>query len=453
MITEKATKSQGPVIPTDFNWNIDTHSSTRAPRLLPAEITPMEAKNVYLVSECLRDGLHGAVRYPSPREMVDYIHRLSNFGIRRVTVGIYSGDDNKIDKTVRTVLKRMYAELPDVTPRVLSLTTEKSLNWLISCKQINPNLESIIFRGTAPARQFVEGWTESAIIKDLSNATQRATKEGVAVIGAVEHATQTHPNMLQRVITAQVEHGAIAFCLADTIGLARQSGAYRIAKYTDKILTQIGSTASLEWHGHRDKGNAKETADAAIKANSGRKIGIHVVSGGIGERAGNLDLGEFVLNLTDIIEESGGKGEWKLDELIELQRHYYTISGESEPVHGVAGTKSGHTTLGIHSAAIRKAKDMARSAEAQGDHDLARQLLRLSRRIYSSVDQDRIGGKTTIGVSPFSGSSNVLDFYETMGGDPSKLSTEKVEYVLSVAKELGCELAEQDLRRLLNGHH
>lgn len=453
MITEIVNKSQGLVIPTDFNWNTDRHSATRIPKSLPAEISPQQASKVYLVSECLRDGLHGAARYPSPSEMIDYIHHLASFGIRRVTVGIYSGDDNKIDKTVRIVLKRMEEELPEVTPRVLSLTTDKSLNWLIDCKQINSKLEAIIFRGTAPARQFVEGWTESAILRDLSHATERATNEGVNVIGAVEHATQTHPSMLRRVITTQIEHGAIAFCLADTIGLARQSGAFRIVKYADKVLSQLGSPAALEWHGHRDKGNAKETADAAIKANMQRDIGIHVVSGGIGERAGNLDLGEFALNLVDVVEESGGNCDWKLEELISLQRLYYHISGEPEPSHGVAGTKSGHTALGIHSAAIRKAREMARTAQAEGNESLAKQLLRLSRRIYSSVDQERIGGKTTIGVSPFSGAANVQEFYESMGGDPKKLTPQKIEYVLSVAKELGCELTEPDLKRLLNGNH
>ncbi|GIW59890.1 MAG: hypothetical protein KatS3mg087_0956 [Patescibacteria group bacterium] len=109
-------------IPADFNWNTDRSKNRLAPsyRHLPAEISADNIQRTYLVSECLRDGLHGAPRYPTREEMLQYLHALNSLGVQTATIGIFGGNDNIMDHNVRWLLTKMRDELPEMTPRVLS---------------------------------------------------------------------------------------------------------------------------------------------------------------------------------------------------------------------------------------------------------------------------------------------------------------------------------------------
>src|SRR5690606_5381041 len=122
-------------------------SEVPLPREIPTEPTPIQLSKVELISEDLRDGLHGTERYPSSDEMIPYLSQLHKFGISRATVGIYPGESFIVDQTIKTVLHDMRDNLPDMIPIVLCMTTEESLNWTIACKEINPQLEAIVFMG------------------------------------------------------------------------------------------------------------------------------------------------------------------------------------------------------------------------------------------------------------------------------------------------------------------
>lgn len=434
-------------IPDDFNWNTDGPRNRLAPiyRHLPADISASNIQQTYLVSECLRDGLHGAPRYPTKEEMLQYLHALNSLGVQIATIGIFSGNDNLMDHNVRWLLTKMREELPEMTPRVLSLTTEASRNWLNDIAKLHPHLQAIVFRGTAPIRRFVEGWTEDQIVRDLSIATRDAIDHGVEVIGAVEHATQTPPELLRRVIIAQVENGASAFCLADTIGLAREIGAYRLTRFTVSVLQESNSNAAIEWHGHDDKGNAWPSASASVKAiDHQRRIGLHVTAGGIGERAGNLNLSTVIINREDLLTEHGLHNGIHPRRLAAAQALYFQIAGEIQPTHGPAGKNSHHTELGIHAAALLKAQNMALKLENQGRIEEAFAWRTMGRTIYSAVDPDRYGLTMKIGVGPFSGAANVKAKARSLGIEPQMISADQISAILTQAKELARSMTDDE---------
>lgn len=430
-------------VPVDFNWNIEQHPLSPLPEGLPGEPTPAQAMRTELHSECLRDGLHGATIYPPVEKLVQYVEMLSRFGIRSATVGIYPGEQNMIGDVTKELLARMRDSVPSVVPTVLSMCTPASMKWTAECKDIHPGLEALIFMGSAPSRRLVQGWDLDFILRRLEKYISEATRLGIPVLGATEHTTQTSPDDLRQILRVQIESGAPRFTIADTIGIVRPQGAYRIVRFVRNTLDELGAQhVTIDWHGHRDTGNALSNALMAIAAGADR---IHVVSRGIGERSGNTSLEEVALNLATILEEAEWPVSWKMSQLLDLITFYQDMVRLPAPEHGMLGKRYSHTSLGIHTDAILKANLLADNARKMNDTVLEHRLRKMARTVYSAVDPLTIGGKCSVGVSQWSGQSSVKLAYMHSGRDPQQLSSEMIEKILSKAKDLGRELETSEL--------
>lgn len=431
----------------DFNWNYQKNKQSHINVLLPSAPSINQILNVEIVSEDLRDGLHGVERYPSTDEMLAYINTLYEFGIRRMTVGVYPGESHIVDKTIKKLLLEMYIKFPKVTPIVLCLASEESLKWLLRCHECNSKLEALIFIGSAPIRRLVQKWDFGEIINKLSNAINQAVANKIRVIGSTEHTTQTPPHELEKIIKMQVENGVSSFCIADTIGVARPVGAYRITKFVKKIFNNLGrGDIPIEWHGHNDLGNDISNAMLAVSAGAKR---IHTVARGIGERAGNTRLEAFVLNCHQILQEHNSSYPYKLNLLLKLLNQYELITNTSTPSHGPLAKRFNHTAIGIHADAIEKTHRLADRARKDGKTQIAKEFDRLARTIYSAVDAIMVGGKAIeAGVGPWSSHKNVHLVYREITGKASRLDIEIVEKTLHLARVLGRELNKEELKKI-----
>ncbi|TDD54178.1 hypothetical protein E1263_27345 [Kribbella antibiotica] len=430
-------------VPQNFNWNSDKNPIAPLPTQVAGEPRAAQVARVVLLSECLRDGLQGITGYPSPEKMVQYLHLLDDFGIKQATVGIYPGNAATLDTAMKDLLARMRDEVPSIVPSVLSLCTDDSLRWTADCRRIHPGVESLVFMGTAPSRRLAQGWELEFILDKLDTYIRRTAELGIPVIAGTEHTTQTSPEDVREIVATQVGAGAYCIALADTIGVIRPIGAYRLVHFVRQELAALGAShVKLDWHGHRDTGNALGNAMMAISAGIDR---VHVVSRGVGERSGNAALEEVVLNLAAIQVEAGLPVPWKLSRLLELISFYQDMVGVPTPEHGVLGRRYSHTSSGIHADAILKAYGLADTAHAARDFALEHKLREMARTVYSAVDPATVGGVQSVGVSPWSGHSAVKLAYLSSGRDPDRLSPAMIERILGRANQLGRELTAQDL--------
>lgn len=437
-------------LPVDFNWDNDSHPKSTIPRTIRPRPTPKQAQKVEIVAEDLRDGLHGVSIYPSVEEMIDYVGVLNDFGISTITVGIYPGKENgenKINVAIKRLLSQMRNQYPAVTPIVLSLTTESSINWTADCKQINPKLQALIFMGSAPVRLLVEQWAQDFVLKQLGWAINEAVfNHEIEVIGGTEHTTQTPPEFLRKIVKTQVENGAKYFCIADTIGTITPIGTYRIIKYVKNILKEIKTEhIPIDWHGHNDLGNAATNALTAIAAGANR---VHTVARGTGERAGNTPLEVVLLNLSVILEEANLKNPWQMKQLSKVLDLYSQITKTPAPTHGPLSERSHKTSLGIHSSAIFESLKLTEEAKQLGYLELAKKLEKMSRQVYTAVDPYLVGKEHQIFVGPWSGKKTVQLAYSLMGGNLDLLSEDVINHILLTAKKIGRELTEKELIKL-----
>ncbi len=429
-------------VPVDFNWNSEPDPLSPLPESLPREPTPLQAARAEILSECLRDGLQGVSRYPSIDRMLQYVELLNSFGVRSATVGIHTGA-GALDSTMKQLLAGMRDQFPDIVPSVLSVCTPASLRWTAECREIHPALESIVFMGSSPSRRLVQGWDLNFVLRKLESFITQTVELGIPVIGGTEHTTQTTPEDVREITRVQVESGAYRVAVADTIGVARPAGAYRLCRFVREVLDELGTPEmKLDWHGHRDTGNALNNAMMAIAAGANR---VHVVSRGVGERSGNASLEEVVLNLAAILQEAGLPVSWDMSELLGLISFYQEMVGVVTPDHGVLGKRYSYTSSGIHTDAILKANALAENARKAQNLQLERKLRTMSRTVYSAVDPAAIGGAWSVGVSQWSGHSSVKLAWLQSGRDPEKLSSERIEEILSYAKDLGRELEGEEL--------
>ncbi|MFC1727015.1 hypothetical protein ACFL0Y_00660 [Patescibacteria group bacterium] len=433
-------------LPLDFNWNNDPHPDSPIPKSIPPEPKARQLKKIIIDDEGLRDGLHGAPEYPRIKEMLRYIKASNKIGIKLMTVGIYSGG-GVVDKTTKKLLKKMAAEYPSVSPVILSLAIKESLQWATECDQLNPNLQVIVFMGSAPSRMLVEGWSKSFVLKNLAWAVRKAVKtHKLTVIGATEHTTQTPPDLLRAIIKTQVTNGAKYFCIADTIGTARPIGAFRLVKFVKKVLKDINAeNVMIDWHGHRDIGFSQANTMAAIAAGANR---VHLVPWGIGERSGNTSLEKFLLNTCQILKEADIKPQWDLTELSNLLKIYLEITNNQPVAHGCLSQRAFYTNLGIHTSAILKAEQLADEAEKNGYPELSICLKSMARRVYAGIDPRIVGRKYQIGIGPYSGSSTVKLW--AISREMKKPSARTIKKVLTTAKGLRRGLTEKEVYRLMN---
>jgi len=116
-----------------------------------------------------------------------------------------------------------------------------------------------------------------------------AKDHGVTVEFSPEDATRTEPDFLQQVLRAAEESGADIINIPDTVSTATPERML-------EIISQAVSTVSIpiSVHCHNDFGLAVANSLAGVRAGASQ---VHVTINGLGERAGNASLEEFVIAL------------------------------------------------------------------------------------------------------------------------------------------------------------
>src|SRR6266550_2937755 len=141
--------------------------------------------------------------------------------------------------------------------------------------------------------------------------------------------TRADPGFYERVYREAVEAGAKEVCVVDTLGIASPEA---VAELVGRTVEWVGADIPVHFHGHNDFGLATAAAVAAVRA------GARWVQGtinGMGERAGNADLGEVALTLRALY---GVESNLRLDRIREVAQRVRELSGYAlEPWKPVTG--------------------------------------------------------------------------------------------------------------------
>ncbi|MGD0178283.1 MAG: LeuA family protein [Terriglobales bacterium] len=397
-----------------YDWN----------RIHPASLRPMG--HVLLNDETLRDGLQSpSVRDPSIPEKIQILHLMETLGINSLALGLPGAGPRAVGDA-EALAREIVSHKMKIRANCAARTHQNDIRPIAEIVQrTGLKIEAATFIGSSPIRRFTENWTDDFLLKTTENAVKYAVSLELDVMYVTEDTTRCDPVMVKRLYTAAINCGARAIVICDTAGHATPMGAFALVQFViNEVVKPSGEKIRVDWHGHCDRGLAIANSMAALVA--GAEC-VHATALGIGERVGNTQMDQMLLNLKLM-----GIPPWAEQDLTRLKEYCVAVSqatGVPIPAnYPVVGEDAFRTATGVHAAAVIK-------AYKKNDIELAN-------TVYSGVPSHVFGLEQVIDVGPMSGKSNVL-FWLDRRGIPA--SDDVVESIYQRAKASDHTLSEAEI--------
>ena len=384
-------------------------------------------KPVHLNDETLRDGLQSpSVSDPSVEHKLELLHLMESLGIEGVNLGL-PGAGGRPREDILRLAREIADQGMKIRPNVACRTLLHDIEPVVELTQrAGIPIEVATFIGSSSIRQFTEGLEVDKLLEHTDTSLSFCRDNNLPVMYVTEDTSRAHPDTVRRLYTLAMELGAGRLCVCDTVGHSTPSGAYAVVKFVADLAASAKAEVQVDWHGHRDRGLGIANCLAAIRGGADR---IHATALGIGERAGNAEMDQLLVNLRLLgwIDNDLSR----LDEYISKSAAAVGVAVPNN--YPVFGDDAFETGTGVHAAAVIK-------AYRKGD-------TRLADMVYSGVPAGMVGLEQKIRVGPMSGRSNVTWVLEKMGVDPTD---ETVQKVLEAGKSSKRLLTDEQIRDLLD---
>jgi isopropylmalate/homocitrate/citramalate synthase len=230
----------------------------------------------------LRDGEQSVGVVLSPQQKMEIASKLDELGISRIEAGFprVSPDDAEAIQLMSKAGLR--AELWGFS-RALKADVEELIRLGLSA--------SVIEAPTSDIKLKAYGISREEVLQRMMNAVSFARRNGMKVAFFAVDGSRTELEFLKKVYLSALEAGASEIVVVDTIGAC---GPEAVEYLVTQVCEWVGRTTPVHFHGHNDFGLATACAVAAVRAGA---TWIQGTINGMGERAGNADLGEIALAL------------------------------------------------------------------------------------------------------------------------------------------------------------
>ena len=236
---------------------------------------------VRIFDTTLRDGEQSPGVSITPEQKLQIAIKLDRLGVDAIEAGFPIVSHGEVE-AIRNIKKSgLNAEICG-----LARTLSSDIDLVIDC-----DLSYVhTFIATSDIHmQYKLKMTPEEVIQKAVNAVEYAKSHGLQVEFSAEDATRSDLTFLTKVFRAVGEAGADRIDIPDTVGYATPEF---ISNLVGIIKEQISVPISL--HCHNDFGLAVANSIAGINAGA---TCAHVTVNGLGERAGNASLEEFVMAL------------------------------------------------------------------------------------------------------------------------------------------------------------
>ena len=382
----------------------------------PKSLRP--AGHVLLNDETLRDGLQSpSVRDPSVQDKITILHLMEALGIHSVNLGLPGAGPRAVEH-VTALAREIMGNGMKIRANCAARTHENDIRPIAEIvEKTGFPIEAATFIGSSPIRRYTEGWTEDFLLETTEKAVKFAVSLGLECMYVTEDTTRCDPEMVKKLYSTAIRCGARAIAICDTAGHATPMGAFALVRFViDEVVKPQGEKIRVDWHGHCDRGLAIANSMAALVA--GAEC-VHASALGIGERVGNTQMDQMLVNLKLM-----GISPWAEQELTRLKDYCLAVSRATgipiPPNYPVVGEDAFRTATGVHAAAVVK-------AYRKNDVELAD-------AVYSGVPSHVFGLEQIIDIGPMSGRSNVHFWLERRGIPATEEIVERI-YVRAKASD------------------
>jgi len=291
-------------------------------------------EKIVIYDSTLRDGEQmPGVRF-TPEQKVEIATKLSEIGVPQIEAGYPAVSDQEM-KAVK-----MIAELGlDSEILCLARTTQEDIDAAAAC-----DVDMVLlFIATSDLHlRYKLKMTREEVLRRATNAVEYAHARGLKAGLSTEDSTRSDIGYMLTIYHSVEKAGAARLGITDTVGCASPDAISYVVK---KIRAE--TKAPLAAHLHNDFGLALANSIAAL---DGGVEAITTTVGGIGERAGNVPLEQFVMALKHLYKRDLGI---KTDQFGELSRMVFQYANLPVPLNQpwIGANPFSHES-GIHVAAI-----------------------------------------------------------------------------------------------------
>jgi isopropylmalate/homocitrate/citramalate synthase len=268
----------------------------------------------------LRDGEQTVGVVLDPEQKLEIARALDGLGIGRIEAGFprVSAED---ERAIRLILDAgLDAEVWGFS-RAVGADVEALVQLGLQA--------SVIEAPISDRKLEALGVDREAMLERIVYAVSDAARQGITVAFFGVDGTRADLAFFETVYKTAIEAGAKEAVVVDTIGVATPEAAAFLVGQTREWL---GPDVPLHFHGHNDFGLATAAAAAAVRAGA---RWIHGTINGMGERAGNANLGEVALALHALY---GVRTTLRLERLRQVSARVRELSGyQLEPWKPVVG--------------------------------------------------------------------------------------------------------------------
>jgi isopropylmalate/homocitrate/citramalate synthase len=275
--------------------------------------------DVGLYDTTLRDGEQTVGVVLDPEEKLEIARLLDGLGIERIEAGFprVSDDDwRAVELIAAAGLDAEVWGFSRAVPADLEALVELGVSY------------SVIESPISDLKLDAIGVSREKMLERIANAMRFADEHGIHAAFFGVDSTRAELDFFRQVYETAVEAGAKEVVVVDTLGIATPEA---VTDLVGRTIQWLDGTP-VHFHGHNDFGLATASAVAAVRAGA---TWVHGTINGMGERAGNANLGEVALTLRALY---GVESNLRLDRIREVSARVRELSGyELEPWKPVTG--------------------------------------------------------------------------------------------------------------------
>jgi len=338
----------------------------------------VELGEICIVDTTCRDGEQMPGVSFTMDEKLEIARKLERLGVEQLeTFATYNDSDKECSKRLKTLAKKMSIMGWN---RMVKKDVQDSIAHGVDAVSISTDTSDIALAHKLKI-------TRKEQISKLVDCVSDAKSHGVYVCFNAGDATRTSIDYLVEFAAAGKAAGGDRFRICDTIGVLTPATSKMMIH---DVMSQVD--IDIEFHAHNDFGLAVANSLAACEAAAQftkRKLWVSTTVNGLGERAGNVPIEVFVMNLN----KHYGVEKYRTEHILPLCRHVEKASGLLIPLNYpvVGGNMFTHKS-GIHVDGVLK-----------------------NPRLYEAFDPAKLGMQRTIALGKHSGKASIKHKLDQLG--------------------------------------
>jgi 2-isopropylmalate synthase len=247
---------------------------------------------VRIFDTTLRDGEQAPGCTMTLEEKLSVAHQLARLKVDVIEAGFPAaseGDWTAVNQIAREV-GGLYG--PDICGLARAKERDIDLCWTAVEPAANARIHIVLATSDLHMKHKL-GMTRAQVVAAVAAAVSHACSLGGQVEFSAEDAVRTDPQFLYEVLTAALDCGATTLNVPDTVGYSTPDEYGALVSGVRANVPGI-ERATVSAHCHDDLGLAVANSLAAARAGARQ---VECTINGIGERAGNAALEEFVMAL------------------------------------------------------------------------------------------------------------------------------------------------------------